>query len=65
LKTKGLWKDQYSFLAWLENLPEEVHVRTMTLMTDQTPVSGADLSKSSSNTGVWQGYFDIQVLKHK
>ncbi len=56
-EVKGSWSGVYTFLGVLESLPYKIKINTFNL------VNTSDSGKSKST--VWQGTFEIIVLKYK
>ena len=65
-RTKGTWAGSYMFLSRLEAIPIKVKINNFSLLKVSDvvviPLIG---KKQGTPIGVWQGAFEISVLKYK
>ncbi len=62
-KTKGSWEDNYLFLSRLESLSLKLKIDSFGLSNTLADV--VLTNKKVIKTSVWQGVFEISVLKYK
>ena len=63
-KTKGSWFGTYKFLARMESLPLKIKIYRFGFTKTVNEI-GVDNKKISNQVPVWQGIFEMNVLKYK